>query len=248
MAYCLVCQRSRENQGPRQNRTYVNVASQGRVIGTTSETLAQYQAREPDAVWFDPENNEYLIEITLDQYEQIIDGTFELFYDNLGNLPYWQQQFDTTGAALSLGSYEDPQDSNTTFTVDQALPDDRFVLRVYDKDPVADGSAVNIGSEEFFEDTVNTTVERFFQLFDKDEQPINRNAANDRLLIDGYYLDLDWGSSDNLSAGVARFFVNREVASESRLTSDTGYRILGPDSVIVYTWTVYTKTIRALKV
>ena len=248
MAYCLVCERSRESQGPRQNRTYVHVAKQGRIIGTTSETLSQYQARDPTAVWFDPENNEFLIEITESRYNEIQDGSFELFYGGFSNMPIWQQQFAQTGAALSLGSFEDPENNSTTFTVDQPLPDDRFILRVYDKDPVANGDAVNISTEEFFEDTVNTTVERFFRLFDSDQNPINRNAANDRLLIDGYYLDLDWGSSDNLSAGVARFFVNREVPSESTLTSDSGYQILGVDDAVGYTWTVYTKTIRAIRV
>ncbi len=248
MAYCLVCQRSRENQGPRLNRTYVNVATQQRQFGKTTETLAQYLAREPDSVYADPENNEFLIEIAESFYFDIQDGTFPLFYDGFNNLPYWQQQNDSTGAPLSLGSYEDPENSSTTFTEGTALEDDRFVLRIYDKDPVANGDAVNIGEEEFFEDKVDTSVERFFRLFDKDENPINRNAANDRLFISGYWLDIDWGSSDGLSAGVARFFVDREVTADTEFASDSGYRVLGPDGATSYKWTVYTKTIRAVQV
>lgn len=247
MAYCLVCQRERENQGPRENRNYKNVAIQGRIIGNTDETLAQYLAREPDSVYGDPTNDEWLIEIAQALYEDIQSGTFPLFHDGFSNLPVWQQQNTTTGDALSLGSYADPEDSTTTFTEGTPLEDDRFVLRVYDKDPVADGTAVNIGSEEFFEDTVNTTVERFFRLFDKDENPINRNAANDRLFIDGYWLDIDWGSSDNLSAGVARVFVSIEATAQTAFNSDSGYRVLGPDGETSYSWIVYTKTLRAVQ-
>lgn len=247
MAYCLVCQRERENQGPRENRNYKNVASSSRVLGSTTESLSAYQAREPGSEYFDPQNNEWVIEIAQTLYEDIQSGVFELYHDNFRNLPVWQQQNTTSGDALSLGSYADPEDAGTTFTEGTPLEDDRFVLRVYDKDPVADGSAVNIGSEEFFEDKTNTTVERFFRLFDKDENPINRNAANDRLFIDGYWLDLDWGSSDSLSAGVARFFVNREVTADTSFNSDSGYRVLGPGDETNYRWTVYTKTIRAVR-
>ncbi len=248
MAYCLVCERDRENQGPRENRTYKNVVARSQLVGLTGESLAEYLAREPDTVWADPQNNEFLIEIAESLFNDIQSGNFPLFYDGFNNLPYWQQQNAATGAALSLGSYADPEDDTSTFTEGTALEDDRFVLRVYDKDPVADGSAVNIGSEEFFEDSVNTTVERFFRLFDKDENPINRNAANDRLFISGYWLDIDWGSSDNLSAGVARFFVSQEVTADSRFASDAGYRVLGPDGGTSYEWIVYTKTLRAVQV
>ncbi len=247
MAYCLVCQRDRENQGPRENRTYKNVAASARVLGRTDETLAEYAAREPDSVYFDPQNNEWVIEIAQTLYEDIQRGNFELFHDGFGNLPVWQQQNTTSGDALSLGSYADPEDDTSAFTVDQPLEDDRFVLRVYDKDPVSDGTAVNIGSEEFEEDKVNTTAERFFRLFDKDESPINRNTANDRLLIDGYWLDLDWGSSDSLGAGVARFFVNIETTASSSFNSDAGYRVLGPNTETSYSWTVFTKTLQPVQ-
>ena len=247
MAYCLVCERDRENQGPRENRTYVDVAIEARIIGNTNETLAQYQAREPDSVYFDPQNDEFLIEIAESFFNDIQSGAEPLFHDGFLNLPLWQQENATTGDPLSLGSYSDPEDRLSTFQPNVSLPDDRFVLRVYDKDPVADGTAVNIGSEEFFEDSVNTTVERFWRLFDKDENPINRNAANDRLLIDGYWLDIDWGSSDSLSAGVARFFVSVEATAQTEFKSDAGYRVLGPDQETSYSWIVYTKTLRAVR-
>lgn len=248
MAYCLVCQRSRENQGPRENRTYVNVATQQLQVGLTSETLADYQAREPDSVYFDPANNEFLIEILESLFQDIQNGSFPLFYDGFNNLPYWQQQNATTGAALSLGSYADPEDSSSTFTEGTALEDDRFVLKVYDKDPVADGSAVHLASEEFFENKNDTSVERFLRLFNKDEDPINRNAANDRLFINGYWLDLDWGSSDNLSAGVARIFISQEFTADTSFDSDSGYRIVGPNQETNYQWIVYTKTLRAIQI
>ncbi|MGI9490493.1 MAG: hypothetical protein ACR2RF_32290 [Geminicoccaceae bacterium] len=246
MAYCLICERQRANQGPRENKTYVNVAPQSRIIGSTDETLDQYQAREPDSVWFDPGNNEFLIEISKTLYNDIQSGTFPLLHDGYSNLPVWQQQNTISGDALSLGSYDNPEDSNSAFVVDRALPDDRFILRIYDKDPVTDGTAVNIGSEEFLEDKTTTTVERFLRLFQADETPVNRNVADDRLFIDGAWLDLDWGSSDGLGAGVARFFSSVEFTGEGTFSSDAGYQVLGPTDETRYTWTVYTKTLNVV--
>ena len=247
MAYCLVCERQRENQDARENKTYVNVAVQARTIGNTDESLAQYQAREPTSVWFDPQNNEFLIEILQTFYQEIIDGTFPLFHDGFGNLPYWQQQNDTTGDALSLGSYDDPEDSGTSFVVDRQLEDTRFVLRVYDKDPVADNTAVSVDSEDFDEDKINTTVERFLRLFQEDGTTgINRNVENDKITVDGRLLDIDWGSSDGLSAGVARIFFSIEFTGTGTFNSDAGYRVLGPTDNQGYTWLVYTKTLNVV--
>lgn len=249
MAYCLVCERQRENQDARENKTYVNVAAQARIIGGTTESLAQYQAREPSSVWFDPQNNEFLIEILETFYQEIVDGTFPLFHDGFSNLPYWQQQNDTSGDVLSLGSYDNPEDSGTPFVVDRQLEDTRFVLRVYDKDPVNDGTAVNVEDEEFDEDKVNTTVERFLRLFQEDgTTPINRNVANDKITVDGRLLDLDWGSSAEpaVGSGVARVFFNIENTGTGNFNSDTGYRILGPTDEQNYIWRVYTKTLNVV--
>lgn len=250
MAYCLVCERERAEQGPRQNQTYVNVAARRQQIGNQNETLAEYQARAPSAEWFDPGNNEFLIEILKTLYDDIGSDAFPLFHDGFRNLPYWQQQEESafSGGVLTLGSYEDPTDSTSTFTEGTSLPDDRFILRVYDKDPVNDNTAVNLAEEEFQEagEGDAKSVERFLRLFRDDGSPVNRNVANDRIFVDGYWLDLDWGSSDNLGAGVARVFMSIGFTGQGHFRSDAGYRVLGPNDEDCYQWTVYTKTLQLL--
>ena len=243
MAYCLICERARENQDARKNKTYVNVAVQQRLVGDERESLDEWLARNPGSVWAEPDGREFLIEVSKTLYEDMVSGAFPLFHDDRSNLPLWQQQNDLSGGVLSLGSYDDPEDSRTPFVVDRSLDDSRFILRVYDKDPVTDGTAVNIGREEFLEDKAATTVERFLRLFQSDGSPVNRNVANDRIFVDGAWLDLDWGSSDGLGAGVARIFSNIEFTGDYIFSSDDQYQILGPDGAAGYNWTVYTKRI-----
>ncbi len=243
MAYCLICERSRDGQGPRLNKTYVNVAAQSRLIGNLEESLADYLAREPNSPWLDPNFNEFLIEVPEPLYRDIQDGDFILFHDGFSNLPLWQQQNTTTGDALVLGSHSDPENAQTFFTADQPLPDDRFILRIYDKDPVTDGTAVNLVSEDFLEDKTETVVERFVRLFQEDNTPVNRNVI-DRIFINNYWLELRWGSSDNISAGVSRLFVTRDQTGNGELSSDAGYQVLGPAGEKSYQWTVYTRALQ----
>ncbi len=242
MAYCVVCLREKDNCGPRSNKTYVQVVNQARLIGNENETLDQYFAREPNSVWLDPTNNEYLIEIPKSLYDSIRDGTYPLFHDGYSNLPVWQQETDTSGSAASFGSFEDPENSASTFTVDVELPDDRFILRVWDKDPGQDGTAVNIHTEDIDENPANPGVERFFRLYFDDGTEVNRNVQNDKVEVDGRSLSLDWGTSAEpaLTPGVAKIIVWNEYTGSGAINSDGQYRLLGPNDEVGYFWTVYT--------
>ena len=237
-----MCLREKESCGPRSNKTYVQVVNQARLIGNENETLDQYFARESNSVWLDPGENEYLIEVPKSVYDSIRDGTYPLFHDGYSNLPIWQQETDTSGSAASFGSFEDPEDKNSTFTRDQELPDDRFILRVWDEDPGQDGSAVNIHSEEVDEDRANPGIERYFKLYFADGTEVNRNVQNDKVNVDGRSLSLDWGTSADpaLSPGVAKFVIWNEFTGTGAINSDGQYRLLGPNDESGYFWTAYT--------
>ena len=242
MAYCVVCLREKESCGPRSNRTYVQVVNQARQIGNENETLDQYFLREPNSVWLDAENNEYLIEVSKDTYDTIRSDRSELFHDGYSNLPRWQQETDTSGDAQSFGSFEDPESSASTFTKDQELKDDRFILRVWDKDPGQNQDAVNIHQEELDETRSNPGVDRYFRLYQDDGTEVNRNVGNDKVNVDGRSLNLDWGTSADpqLTPGVAKIVVWNEFTGSGVINSDSQYRLLGPNDETGYFWTVYT--------
>lgn len=246
MAYCLECLRRKQRCGPLLNRDYMDVANQAREIGETGETLEQYRQRRPNERWFDPAHTSYLIEVSKETYDRYRDKT-ELFHDGLSNLPKWQQRNTTSGDPLDLGSYSDPETVSSTFNPGKELADERFVLRVYDKDPVAfPNDAKHLAHEEFSENDENPLIERFLRLFHSDDRPINRNVANDRIVVGGVLLDLDWGSSANppLSAGVCRLFVEISETGNAQLSSDAGWRVAGPGGEKAYSWTIFTKILR----
>ena len=95
---------------------------------------------------------------------------------------------------MSTGSYADPEDAGSVFTVDQELPDDRFLVRILDD---ATDVANALEDEEFTADPsgVVKTAERFIRVYRPDDTPLNTNAANQRTEIGGKLIDFDFGSA-----------------------------------------------------
>lgn len=253
MAKCLICERVRPNMGRNQNQTYVNVAVNKRELGNSNETLAQFQDREPSAAWFDPGYNEFAIEISADFYRDVgveAGAVFPLYHDGRLNQPRFQQQNTTTGDALALGSYADPTDAGTAFTADQELPDDRFLIRIYDDDPITNPSANILEFEEFTADPTGVTkiAERFIRVFDASDTPLNTNAADQRVQIGDKLVDFDFGSAADpaLPAGIARFFIDISQDSPGNIgtfTSNGRYKVITSSGQDFYQWRKYTKVI-----
>ena len=253
VAKCLICERLRPGMGRNQNRTFVNVAVGKRELGRSTETLAQFQLREPNAVWFDPAFNEFAIEISPDFFRDVgveAGAVFPLFHDGRFNQPIWQQQNTTTGDILALGSYANPEDDVSAFTLDDPLEDDRFLVRIYDDDPVANPSANLLEFEEFTADPTGTvkTAERFIRVFRADGTPLNTNAADQRTEVGSKLIDFDFGSAANppLSAGVARFFVDIADSSPGvvgTFGSNHRYKIITPSGLDFYQWRKFSKVV-----
>lgn len=240
--------------GRNDNQTYVNVIVNKRVLGKSTETLAEFQIREPTAIWFNPAENEFAIEVSVEEFNDFgveSGSVIPLFHDGRLNLPRFQQQNTTTGDVLSKGSYADPTDDQTLFTVDQEIPDDRFRVRIYLEDPVANPLAEVLEDEEFTADPTGsvTLAERFVRLFDFDDSPVNTNANNQRTEIGGKLVDFDFGSSatPSLPAGVARFFVDIAETSEGNtgnFPSNGRYKIVTPSNRDFYQWRKYSKVLK----
>jgi hypothetical protein len=245
MVECVVVERLRPNMGRNQNKTYVNVVVDARQfsIGTT---LADWLAANPGHPWNDLGFNEFVVEVTLAEYNDFIaigddPPVNPLFHGPLANVlnePRWQQQNEGSGSVKALGSFADPESALSAFTVDVPLPDDRWIVRVY----TASDRTGQVSAEEFDEGAAGATVERFIGLFNSDDTENTTNAGNQRTEIGGKLIDFDFGSSDGLPGGVARLQLAIDRAGRGDFFSNHRYRVLtltGED----YSWAVFGKKI-----
>lgn len=138
-----------------------------------------------------------------------------------------------------LGSWIDPEDDGTAWTT-TAIPDNRFIIRLYQEA----ATTTHIASEEFDEGAAGATIERFIKLFDETDTLVSTNAGNQRTEIGGKLIDFDFGSSDGLSAGVARIKFGIDVAGRGEWHSNHRYRLVGPFSETSYVWQVFGKVLR----
>ena len=95
MAKCLICERVRPGMGRDLDRTFVNVAVNKKELGKSTETLAEYAAREPWSAWLDPAFNEFAIEVDPDFYRDVgveESSVIPLRHDGRSNQPRFQQR------------------------------------------------------------------------------------------------------------------------------------------------------------
>lgn len=236
-AWVVVCERARPNQGRNRNLTYVNVLFQTRRLDGVA-SLSEWLTNNAGHPWTDPTFNEFVIEITEAEFNQFQAEEFPFFHDGRTNKPKMQQQFATSGAPKSLGAFADPTDAGNVFTVGAVLQDQRWIVRIYDEDPVMFPSANHIGHDEFDESETSALAIRYLRLFDENDVPSSTNAQNQRAEIGGKLMDFDFFN------GVASFQVDLSRAGEGIFPSNHQYRIVGPNGEDAYTWRIYGKVLR----
>lgn len=239
MVGVVLCERLAVGKGRNQNQTYINAMVGLRdlfgFVTLTDWINDPVNATHP---WNDVLFNEFIIELTPQQFSDFEDDTVPLFSSGLFNLPRWQQQATGTGQTADFGHWTDPTDSLTLWVAGVPIADPRWIVRVYDQDPVVNpGTAVHLASEEFDEDTVTPTRGRFIRLFSANDTPNNTNAQNQRTTIGGKLMDFDF------TAGVAPFNIAVNMTGKGEFPSNGEYRITGPGNETSYIWRVFGKTI-----
>lgn len=147
-AYVAVINRQLTGCSRNSDDTYVHVVTGYQsLVGFSS--LAEWVLAFPGHDWNNTDKNEYAVELTEVEYNSL--APTSPYYDGKLNLPIRQQQAGNTGSTKAFGSYSDPTSSLSTWNLGVDLPDDRFILRVYSRDPVAEVSAVHLGEESFVE-------------------------------------------------------------------------------------------------
>lgn len=240
MVECVVVERLRPNMGRNKNKTYVNVVIDARQfqVGTS---LANWLTANPTHPWNDTGFNEFVIEITLAEFEAFADGSNPFFHGPEGNVlnePRWQQENADSGSVKSIGSFADPESAVSAFTAGTPLDDDRLIVRVF----TASNRTGHVGSEQFDEDDVTPTVERFVGLYNFDDTENLTNAANQRTEIGGKLIDFDFGSSDSLPGGVARLLLEVNHTGRGDFLSNGAFRVVTPTGED-YSWEVFGKSL-----
>ena len=248
-AYVGVISRDWINAGRLLNKTYKNVLTRVQSLGDNVNSLAEFLASKPSThPWNDAGSSEFAVELDGKTEYDSLSSTVNLFHQGRQNLPKWQQQGNVSGVTKDFGSFADPEDDQSTFTSGVMLIDYRFILRVYDDDPVANGSAVHIGSEEF-DETVDTLITRYMRIFNAAGTPLNLNAANQRTEVGGKLMDFDFGSSHTpaVSAGVTTFQVDISRSGKVQFQSNHSYRFIGPEpaGLSYYEAAIFGKILKA---
>lgn len=240
MVECVVVQRLRPNMGRDQDKTYVNVVFDARqfALGTS---LADWLAATPTSIWNDPTNNEFVVEITEVEFQEFKTGVKPIFYGpqaNVQNEPLWQQENAGSLSVASIGSFADPESAVSAFTAGVPLDDDRFIVRLFTNS----NRTGQVDFEQFEEDIVTRTVERFVGLYNPSGTENSTNLPNQLTEIAGFLVRFDFGSSDGLPPGVARLDLEIFQAGRGQFNSNHRYKVLtsvGED----YGWDVFKKSI-----
>lgn len=243
MSWIAICERNRTGMGRNENKTYINVVTQIRQISNpNAQDFVDKNSTHP---WADPAFNEFIVDLTEQEAIDIRDNNNSIFYDGTHNNPRWQQQVASSGntiAAKAFGSWADPENSGTTWVLNRAIPDDRWIVRLFTLDPVLNpGSAVHVASEEFDEQVAGSSVTRFMQLFTKNDVASTTNAQNQRTDIGGKLLDFDF------TTGVAEIKFGTDVPGIGQWNSNHRYRIVGPLGEKEYIWKVFGNTLRIIQ-
>jgi len=230
MAFVVVVEKLRPNQGRNEDQTYINVlAKRGVVVGAT---LADWVTANPSHPWNQGGFNEFVIEITAQEYDDFsTDGANPLFHDGQQNLPRWQQQNTGTNTTKSFGSWADPT-TTTTWQADTEIPDDREIFRCYDGPVLPQNhiATVQTSTGDPTDKTINLA------LFD--ENDVASTTSVDRIVdIGGQLLDLPFTN------GESSFIVPR-IVGKALFPSNGSYRIVGPSGEKEFTATIVSRELR----
>ncbi len=210
-SFFVVVQKSYPNAGRDLDLTYVNVLTGARSDGRDFANVILL------APWNDSQHTEFIVEITQQEFDDIESGVNPLFHDNRSNQPRWQQQNTGSGSVKDIGSWSDPTDEYSTWQSLIRVPDDRWILRTYDADPL--GAGVQIASAQVEE---GQSPLFFLRLFDENDVPSNTNIQNQLTTVGNNRMICDW------TAGITTFGVVTTNSGEATFPSDHFYRMIGP--------------------
>lgn len=228
--YAIV-QKLRPGCGRSQDKTYVNVVDR---TGNSPDTFAAVIANPP---WNNPENPEFIVEITQQEFYDFTNGTNPRYHSEFGNLPRWQQE---TAGLKSFGSFADPQIASG-FTVGLPLPDDRWIVRIFDGDPGVAG--VHIATLDLDEGQDAGRKVMYLKLYDENDIPSTTNAQNRKTEIAGKRMIFDFTS------GVSTFGIKTIIqpggGGDVIFPSNHVYRVVGPSGESIFTAQIYGRDIEA---
>ena len=204
------------------DKTYVHIIQSARTHSGTFQELLQL------APWNDPQVNVYAVEITKPEFNAIQNGSFPLTWGK-ANLPKWQWN------GTERGSWSDAEDDQSTWQTNTPIPDDRWIVKIYDRDP-GDPQVVHLGIEELDEDPINVT--RFLKLFNPDDSPNNTNAQDQKIVMGDRQMIFSF------SGGEATFEVARDKIGNVKLSTDHRYRVVGPTGEMSYLARVFGRVLR----
>jgi hypothetical protein len=233
VTFFALCRRDYPNAGPDRDKTYKNVLSSVRQSSATQAQILQ------NAKWGNPAENEYVIWLTEQQFNDFNSGINPLYHDGIPSLPRWQNEnaptLANTAGTTDLGSFADPENDGSVFTTDQPLQDDRWIVRIYDGPP--QGAGVHIAEEGIDEDTGGGQVVRYLKLFNKDDVASTTNASNQQVDIGGRLMIFDFTN------GVTTFNVETTRAGAIYFPSNHRYRLIGPASENYVKWQIFGRTL-----
>lgn len=208
--------------GRDRDKAYVHVIGGARTFGGTFEELLQL------APWNDPDYNDYAVEITEAEHQAIQNGFFPLTWGT-ASLPKWQWN------GSERGSWSDPEDEGSMWRSGVPISDDRWIVKIYDKEPSAP-SAVHVAADEFVEGDGDMT--RYVKLFNSDGTASKTNAQDQRVNIAGRRMVFDF------TRGVTTLQVSCDQEGQIDFLTDHQYRVVGPNGENSYIATVCTRVLR----
>lgn len=211
-----------EGCGRDSDRTYSNV-----VVGVQSSPATREQIVEHPE-WSKPDAPEFAVILTPEQFSDL--QTFDAkFHHDHANLPRYQQREARNGADAVLGSHLDPTDPGSFFSPGESLPDDRYVVKVFDEDG-------QLSRESLNQRTIGSFVPRHIQIFDGD-QPADFQGKQ-LVSISGKQLLLDFEPG-----AIAEILISTERAGEVHFSSDSRFRVMGVQGEGSIIWQVFGRTL-----
>ncbi len=228
MPWVAICERTRTRCGSNRDLTYVQVVANTQQL---RQTASDYLAANPTHPWNDPASNEYIVDITDREADDIRNGTNPLFYQNSGNLPRWQNRNINSESAYDPGSFADPTSDASAFTSDVSLDDDRPIVRLYNGDPLDRG--VQIGLMELNQDSFAGELVVHLRLFSSADVPSTINDQGVHLQLGTHLLLL------NFTAGIATFGVRTTAPGVVTFDTNNETRVLTPSGLMAVVFRIF---------
>lgn len=232
MAFFAVVRKLYTNASRDLDLTYVNVVQD---IRERAGTFAELAALAP---WNDPTATDFAIELTQAEHDALKGN---LFHDNRGNLPLWQQENTGTGTTKAFGSFADPTSLVSAFTVDVPLIDDRWIVRIGDGDPATPANHLASLDLDELQNSGGQTGGRYLlnlRLYTNADVQSTTNVQNAKTEIAGKQFIFDFTS------GLTDFLVDTTLAGSVFFPSNHRYRVIGPTGEKEFIANIFGRVLR----